>query len=525
VEGPRAGDPERGFSLGGERNTSSGVLVGPDGSITIEVDQFAAAGKFIWIANTGQGSLSKVDTTTLAEVGRYYTGPNGQGNDPSRTSVNSFGDIYVGNRSAGSVTKILTAGADCPDTNNDGNRRSSTGADDLLPWGADDCVAWTRQLCQGCLIRAVAAQESTASGRARSVVWVGGFNNNTVWKLDGESGEVLLTTQSPVRPYGFALDKAGNLWISGPNWGFDAEQTFFGRIDTNRCVDDASCNVAVCDGEGQADSCVKQRIQLDYQPYGITVDFKQRVWVGGSQVLRYDPSAPAGSRTARAGYAGFTHGIAADDKGFIWGAVQGSGLYRVDAENPSSNVLVSGTEGTASKGVAVDLDGKVWSVNFIQGSANALVIEPGAGLNDGRVAGTVSNFVTPYTYSDMTGSQLRFYWRQVFEQCPRDKFVITTWQKLYWDIETPERSSVSLRVRGANDRATLAQAPWIEVATIPNATSPFDLEPLLTAQRLQNADFIEVEAQLSLLREPDQVNQPPRIKALNVTKHCPPIIF
>lgn len=519
------------FSLSdGDKTTSQGVTLSPDGAITIEVDQIAPGGKFIWIANTGEGTLSKVDTTTMTEVARYYTGPYGQGNDPSRTSVNSFGDIYVGNRSAGSVTKILTAGAECPDTNGDGQRTTSTGAANILPWGSDDCVKWHTQLCQGCLIRAVAAQEISSGGRAQSVVWVGGFNNQTVWKLDGETGQILLTTTSPVRPYGFALDKAGNLWISGPNWGFAGEPRHIGRIDTKRCVDDASCNVEVCDGEGAADACVKQRIPVGYQPYGITIDFKQRIWLAGEQILRYDPAAPVGSRTAGVAYGTFTHGIAADDKGFVWGAGAGGGLYRIDAENPASYVVVSGTEGSPSKGVAVDLDGKVWSINYRGGLSEALVIQPGAGLNDGRVLATVSGLITPYTYSDMTGSQLRFatdqlgYWRQIFEECPRTQFVSTTWQKLYWDIETPERSTVNLRVRAGFDRAELAAAEWIDVASIPSATSPFDLLPLLQSRGLQRAAFLEVEAQLSVLREPDKQNLPPKIKSLVVTKSCPAIV-
>jgi DNA-binding beta-propeller fold protein YncE len=527
--GSGQGDP---FSLGdGDTTESQGVALGPDGAITIEVDQIAPGGKYIWIANTGEGTLSKVDTTTTTEVARYYTGPAGQGNDPSRTSVNSYGDIYVGNRGQGSLTKILTAGADCADTNGDGQRTTSGAAGDLKEWGSDDCVKWNTPLCQGCLIRAVAAQEAPgATGRTTSVVWVGGFNNQTVWKLDGETGQILLTTTSPVRPYGFALDKAGNLWISGPNWGFEAEGRYIGRIDTKRCTDDASCNVEVCEGEGAADSCVKQRIPVGYQPYGITIDFKQRIWLAGEQILRYDHAAAPGSRTAGVNYNTFTHGIAADDKGFIWGAGSGGGLYRIDAETPDSYVVVTGTEGSPSKGVAVDLDGKVWSVNYRAGASEALVITPGPGLNDGQISATVGGLVTPYTYSDMTGSQLRFatdqlgYWRTIFEECPRADFIGTTWQKLYWDIETPTRTSVTLRVRAGFDRTGLSQADWIDVVTIPSATSPFDLNPLLLSRGLHKASFVEVEARLDVLREPGQQNTPPKLKSLVVTKSCPPIV-
>ena len=52
---------------------------------------------FIWIANTQDGTLTKIDTTNEKEVARYITSPFGAGGDPSRTSVNLFGDMVVTN--------------------------------------------------------------------------------------------------------------------------------------------------------------------------------------------------------------------------------------------------------------------------------------------------------------------------------------------------------------------------------------------------------------------------------------------
>ena len=55
---------------------------------------------FIWIANTGDGTISKIDTRLEVEVARYITSPLGAvaEGDPSRTSVNRHGDAIVLNR-------------------------------------------------------------------------------------------------------------------------------------------------------------------------------------------------------------------------------------------------------------------------------------------------------------------------------------------------------------------------------------------------------------------------------------------
>jgi hypothetical protein len=101
---------------------------------------------YIWIANSVEGTVSKIDTFTGVEVGRYVTGPDTSGlgdanNGPSRTSVNLYGDAAVANRNGG-VTKIAARLEDCPDTNGNGVADTSTGPLDVKAWGQDECVLW-----------------------------------------------------------------------------------------------------------------------------------------------------------------------------------------------------------------------------------------------------------------------------------------------------------------------------------------------------------------------------------------------
>lgn len=512
--GPNTDTP---FTLDNDdHEASQGVVLDDEGAVTIDIRRIEQ--KYIWISNTGEGTISKVDTDTLEEVARYWSGPAGGSNDPSRTSVNTFGDVYVGNRSGRTVTKISGLGEDCADNNGDGVITTSSGPNDVLDWGQDDCILWSVPVPDGGLIRAVAAQDARKNDdTARPAVWIGGWNG-IVWKLDGERGDILVETQSPVSCYGFALDGEGNLWISG--WSNGA----LGRIDTHRCTTTANCDVATMDGE-EHDTAVKQRIPLGHSPYGITVDFKQRVWVGGQRTLRYDPTQPVGSRSVSVDDVPFIHGITADDKGFIWGAGMGNGIVRYDAEDPTQHLEVPGTQ-TSAKGMAIDLDGKVWAINISHDDSTVVV--PGPTLNDNTVTPNVNpQHQSPYTYSDMTGSQLRFatdqrgFYRRVFEGCPTDgDFLPTVYRELRFDTETPGGSEIVIRLRGANTRAALDMAGWIDVATIPPATSPLNIEQVVKDAGLQGMQFIEIEAELTAVRDANNNVFAPRLKELELTYNC-----
>lgn len=73
---------------------------------------------YLWAANSGQGTISKIDTQTLTELGRYLTSADGKGS-PSRTSVSLTGDVAVANRNGG-VTKVYASIDDCVDRDGSG---------------------------------------------------------------------------------------------------------------------------------------------------------------------------------------------------------------------------------------------------------------------------------------------------------------------------------------------------------------------------------------------------------------------
>ncbi|MCB9604159.1 MAG: hypothetical protein H6724_10675 [Sandaracinus sp.] len=507
----------------GDEN-SDGVNVDPEGALVLDSRRINT--NFIWIASSAAGTVSKVDTTTYTEVGRYATG-----SDPSRTSVNAIGDVYVGNRGGQSVTKISALGADCPDTNGDGMITTSAGAD-VLAFGSDDCVLWRTDLPGSGLVRAVAAQDVEGpDGELRHFVWAGGWNNNRIYKLDGETGAIVLEITAPATAYGFALDGRGRLWMAS------LTNRYIGFVDTNLCTDSATCEAeTLCvasspEGtECDAATIAKGRIPIpDAGTYGITVDFNQRIWTGGwgggDHVKRYDPMAASGSRWASVTTSpSGCNGIGADADGFVWAACQGSSVItRVNAETLESvNIPVR-----ASRGVGIDADGKIWAITRNTNEA-ADVIRPGPTLAEYTIDSSVGPVLQDkYTYSDMTGLQLRLatnprgFYRHVFEGCEAETDT-TVWGDIQFEAETPPGTTVVFRVKTANTREELDALDWTTVGTVPPDTSPLDIAAALSGAGITAGRFLLLEVQLRAERTSSTEIITPRVLGLNVTRTCMP---
>jgi hypothetical protein len=563
-----------GFGPGGRPfeptpENSDGVNVDEEGALVLDSERINT--NFIWIANTTEGSVSRFSTTApYAEVGRYFTGPevfagaHFAGNDPSRTSVNTLGDAFVGNRNGNRITRISVLGETCPDTNGDGvvtTSRDLNGdgvisfdlaAGEMLAWGEDDCVLWSRFLDDVLpgerFVRAVAAQDVEGpDGELREYVWVGGYATNRVVKVDGRTGEPILFAEAPVNPYGFAIDAGGQLWVSG-----NYDTGFLGRVDTTRCLDSASCAEAVCQPSGpegtECDGAMKARIPTPgILPYGITVDFDQRVWLGAYRtgipgrtyyphLGRFDPDAAPGTRWINVDLPsrGFdfdfvVNGIAADARGFVYGAAwSNGGILRIDAENPLDIVQIPGTLGTTNKGMAIDAEGKVWSITM---DNQAVVVQPGATIGENTVTtGVATNIRGSYTYSDMTGLQLRLatnprgYYRHLVEGCGEDGDIRTVWGELRFDAELPTGTSITFRVKSADTRAELDALDWTPLAVTPPATSPLAIDAALAAAGLTPGRLLWVEVVLQAERSSSREVITPRLRSFDLTFTCPPRI-
>ena len=95
--------------------------------------------------------------TIVMEIARYRTGPQSSTN-PSRTTVDLEGNCWLGNRQTGTAIKIGLLENNCyidrnqngvPDTCRDLDGNGVINADEILPWGSDECVLYEVILIPG----------------------------------------------------------------------------------------------------------------------------------------------------------------------------------------------------------------------------------------------------------------------------------------------------------------------------------------------------------------------------------------
>jgi len=128
----------------------------------------------------------------------------------------------------------------------------------------------------------------------------------------------------------------------------------------------------------------------------------------------------------------------------------------------------------------------------------------------------------PYTYSDMTGFQLRNAtnplgeYRRVFE-C--ESGGAPEWQNVAWDADIPASTSISVEARSADDLPALSLQPWTQVAEDPPDPSPASIADAFDAAGVVHGLYIEVKFQLrSALRDAS-----PRLRSFTIESTCGPI--
>ncbi len=328
---------------------------------------------YIWVANSSEGTVSKINTQSLIEEGRYIVRADGIGS-PSRTSVNLNGDMAVANRSSG-VTKIYARAEDCPDAAN-----SSTGGADIKPW-QDGCIAWFTPFAYASQRPLAWTQGEFDTGTCRyenTKLWTSGANASIdVILIDGETGVVEQTIPIPgvaanyYGIYGAAVDSQGNFWGS---------QLSLGSLVQVKLAD---FSVTVW--------------PMNQPGYGMTVDSEGRPWTCSSAVARFDPTDQSWASNGTAGASG--GGCMVDADGILWvGGYAGAGYNLLGIDSETLVLTQTIPLPNYAKGISIDFEGNVWAVSY---TADAYRVNPTTGQID-----TFTGLVGPYTYSDMTGFAL-----------------------------------------------------------------------------------------------------------------------
>jgi hypothetical protein len=380
-----ADGPEGGGDTGPKFDTPDGNTAGGDDGGGSCGACGMAEWSYVWIANSQQGTVSKINTRTMVEEGRYQTRPDG-GGSPSRTSVSVDGRaVAVANRHTG-IIKIWARPEDCAGNN------TSTGGNDVKPWGTDDCVAWYTAFDGMTVQRPVQWTPGEGECHENQKVWTttgsmgagpGQCGKSGVWvhRLNGADGTVEDTihiddTVFPcdhtgtdlglgLGPYGGAADYEGNFWFHG--WGN-------GKLAR---IDFATLEYEIFSGGG----------------YGITVDTEARVWLSSSiSRFDYETGEKLSQNVSTSG------GIGQDLQGRIW-AAGNNGVVWVDMETLAVGDEIALPGSGQVKGVSADVDGYIWAIR--QDDPTAYKIHP-----DTYEIDTFTGLDGPYTYSDMTGGAI-----------------------------------------------------------------------------------------------------------------------
>lgn len=189
---------------------------------------------YFWVTNTDDGSVSKVDKTTMQEVARYRVNPNNN-TWTSRIAVDKMGNAWIVNTNVGTVVKILG--------NTTGLNNTSTGPNDIKPWGQDQAVQYEIVLIPGKEgtykpgtytggydPKGKYGENGAPSPRAIAVdkynnVWVGTYGTQMLYYINGSNGQIIYkfnltnnsihNVSSNFRPCNAIIDENGYLWITG----------------------------------------------------------------------------------------------------------------------------------------------------------------------------------------------------------------------------------------------------------------------------------------------------------------------
>ncbi|HOX42533.1 MAG TPA: MopE-related protein [Myxococcota bacterium] len=403
---------------GADLRDCAGTETDPSDPTAVTLGQGAALTPFIYIAVTQFNTVAKLDTVTGQKIWEAPT----YGTWPSRTAVALDYSVWVGNR-----------GFD--DTSN-GNYSNAAHLD------ADGNLI-CRVDAPG-LVRGVAIDGG-------GDVWIGLYYGQAVWKISGSQVD---TNQSPPRcvvlaqvpvgvyVYGLAIDGNGYLWTSSSP-------------------------------TAKVDTATATLVETVTNPthYGIAIDQQNNVWFGGynggGDVHRVDGAGAHG--IFNTGTYNVTAVTVAPD-GYIWGSSYGTNeVVKID---PSSGAVVCRAPtpaGTNPHGVAIDASGRVWVPNRYDGYANRF--NPDC---TGPDTFEVHAGAELYTYSDMTGMQLRTittregHWIQNFDS----GYPAPIWVSATWESVEPAGTAVRVTVKSADTEAGLVTAP--SALCGPFATSPAD---------------------------------------------------
>jgi hypothetical protein len=411
---------------------------------------------FIWIPNSDNATVSKVDIRTGRELARYRVSPVSPANNasPSRTTVDQYGNCWVANRQSAAVVKIgLFEAGQYEDRNHNGvidtshdlnNDGSITGSEEL-PWGQDECVLREIILIPGNLGTYVPGTYTGSyandywnpgpRGMAideQNNLWVGAYGSMKYYYVQGLSGTILRTVDlAPLghHPYGAVIDANGILWSA--SW---IEQGGDGNLLR---LDPATDAIS--------------EIDLDRPTYGLGIDNQGHLFVAnmydwGLSRIDVNTSTIDWQKTRGGTGSESATGVAVTEDGDVW--VASTGYGNVDRYS-NDGVFKASIPVGSPRGVAVDAEGYVWALNRGDQFIHRIDPRDNTVVLSKQLAGS-----SHYGYSDMTGFILgRITSRRGTWNVVHDSGLLNApWGRITWIETRPPGTSVRVETRSSNDR-------------------------------------------------------------------------
>ena len=409
--------------------------------------------EYIWVPNSNQGTVSKVNTHTGAEVARYRVNP--RTDEFTFTAiVDKDGNCWSANSRSGTVVKIgLLEKNQYTDRNHNGIIDTSrdldhngviTGAE-LLAWGEDECVLFETILVPGTEGTYTPGSYTGPYGNydygVRSLavdsdnnLWAGNYNARVYYCINGTNGQIIRTlnlTEVNHNSYTFVIDRNGILWSGGNN---------LLRLDPS------TDSVAITNLGYFVNSLALDSDEHLFS-YGFTTG-----WSRNSRLSRINTTTGALDWTQNLPFsdvAGVT--ITPDSDIWISEFASGWGWRRDYVKRFNHDGVLKATiqPGYRPNGLSVDSDGKVWVVDWDDEYIHR--IDPainGVDLSKRIVGGR------HYTVSSMTGtSTISNYLKEGTWNITQDTNQINTpWGMINWTGTEPTGTTIRVQARSSNDQ-------------------------------------------------------------------------
>ena len=410
----------------------------------LELDSTIQSFNFIWVAVSSKGTVVKINTATGQIIGEYFTSPNGQPRDPSRTTVDRNGNVWATNRAGNSVVHIgLVENGQCVDRNGNGVIDTSTGQNNIRPWtntggvNTNGGVSTAQDECILHYTRVNSFGTRHVSVNKDNDIWVSGTSGQRFDLLDGVTGAIKRAENSVgFGGYGGLIDKNSVIWSANPMLRWDTANPLNGPNGVN--------------WRG-----------FSHPSYGLCIDSLGNVYntsFGNGTIRKFAPNGTLiGSFNQGSSLA---QGCVVDRNDDVW--IAHSLNTNTVGHMKSSGVYVGTiTVGSGPTGVAVDGAGKIWATNF--NSRTVSRINPALGPigGDGVTRVGAVEFTTvdlggnPYNYSDMTGSTLQGApnigtWTATFDS----QIAGAEWGRIGWTAQVCGNGLITVSLQTSENNTT-----------------------------------------------------------------------